>query len=142
MQDLKIGQNIIIPQRELKVTFSRSKGPGGQNVNKVNTKVTLYFNVEHSEALTQEQKRRIKQKLASRMSRNGVLILSASNHRSQHANRETALRRLSDLLTGALKVQPVRKKTKIPGKAHKKRLKAKKHRSKIKALRSKGFLTD
>jgi ribosome-associated protein len=122
---------------ELTFTMSRSSGPGGQNVNKVNTKVTLKFDVVNSSVLTAEQKEVLAKKLASRMTKNGVLILTAQDKRSQLQNKEAVLFKLDELLRKAFTPRKARKATK-PGKAAvRERIKAKKHRSEKKQSRSK-----
>jgi len=122
---------------ELTFTVSRSSGPGGQNVNKVNTKVTLKFDVVNSSVLTVEQKELIVKKLATRMTKEGVLILTAQEKRSQMQNKEAVVFKLDQLLTKAFTHRKVRKATK-PGKAaHHARIKEKKHRSEKKQWRSK-----
>jgi len=122
---------------ELMFTMSRSSGPGGQNVNKVNTKVTLKFDVVNSSVLTAEQKELIVRKLATRMTKEGVLILTAQEKRSQLQNKEAAVSKLDHLLAKTFTHRKARKATK-PGKAaHHARIKAKKHRSEKKQWRSK-----
>ena len=122
---------------ELLFTMSRSSGPGGQNVNKVNTKVTLKFDVVNSSVLTAEQKELIARKLATRMTKEGVLILTAQEKRSQMQNKEAVISKLDQLLTKTFTHRKARKATK-PGKtAHHARIKAKKHRSEKKQWRSK-----
>ena len=122
---------------ELTFTMSRSSGPGGQNVNKVNTKVTLKFDVVNSSVLTAQQKEVLAKKLASRMTKNGVLILTAQDKRSQLQNKEAVLFKLDELLRKAFTPRKARKATK-PGKAAvRERIKAKKHRSEKKQSRSK-----
>jgi ribosome-associated protein len=122
---------------ELVFTVSRSSGPGGQNVNKVNTKVTLKFDVPNSSVLTAEQKELIARKLATRMTKEGVLILTAQEKRSQIQNKEAVVFKLGQLLEKAFTPRKTRKPTK-PGKAaHHARIKAKKHHSEKKQWRSK-----
>ena len=122
---------------ELMFTMSRSSGPGGQNVNKVNTKVTLKFDVVNSSVLTAEQKELIVRKLAARMTKEGVLILTAQEKRSQMQNKEAVVSKLDHLLAKTFAHRKARKATK-PGKAaHHARIKAKKHRSEKKQWRSK-----
>src|SRR6267142_4756182 len=101
---------------ELTFTVSRSSGPGGQNVNKVNTKVTLKFDVVNSSVVTVEQKELIVKKLATRMTKEGVLILTAQEKRSQIQNKEAVVFKLDQLLTKAFTHRKVRNATK-PGKA-------------------------
>jgi len=101
-------------QKEVTFKTSRSSGAGGQNVNKVETKVTLLWNVRDSQLFTPEQKARIEYKLANRIQSDGFLQLSSSDSRSQLANKEDALAKLVDLLDKAL--LPIKKRipTKIP----------------------------
>ncbi len=136
-QTIEIGRYAAIPSKELRFTFSRSSGPGGQNVNKVNTRATLHFDVEGSKALTAEQKAIVKKRLASRLTRNGVLLISSDRHRSQHANRQETIRTFERLLAEALRPKVPRKKRSVPKAAKERRLRAKRHRSKIKRLRAK-----
>ncbi len=134
---VKITKKLEIPDEEIRFTFSRSSGPGGQNVNKVNTKATLRFDINSSKGLTPEQKKVLKRRLHNRISQNGVLTVSSDRFRSQRANREEALRRFAELLNQALKPRPKRKKTSVPRAARERRLREKKHRSRIKAARRK-----
>ncbi len=139
---IRINHRLEIPERELKFTFSRSSGPGGQNVNKVSTKVTLRFDINRTRSLSEEQKSRIKRRLASRISRSGVLRVTAGYHRTQKANREAAVKRFAQLLASALATNPPRKRTVISRAAKERRLKAKRHRSRIKQARSKRIEAD
>ncbi len=134
---VKITKKLEIPDEEIRFTFSRSSGPGGQNVNKVNTKATLRFDINSTKGLTPEQKKVLKRRLNNRISQNGVLTVSSDRFRSQRANREEALRRFVELLNQALKPRPKRKKTSVPRAARERRLREKKHRSRIKAARRK-----
>lgn len=134
--------SMYIPQaqdlfHELTFSMSRSSGPGGQNVNKVNSKVTLKLDVLGSAVLNQEQKDLITKRLASRITSEGMLVLTSQGHRSQIQNKEDVLSKLNDLLTKVFTVRKVRKATK-PGKAAKHaRIKAKKHHSEKKQWRQK-----
>ncbi|UJH89933.1 aminoacyl-tRNA hydrolase [Antarcticibacterium sp. 1MA-6-2] len=104
----------------------RSSGPGGQHVNKTASKVVVQFDVPNSSALNDEEKQLILQKLSSRLTLEGILILEGSSTRSQHKNKELTLERLKEIILNSLKKQKPRKKTK-PSKASKlKRLRAKK----------------
>jgi ribosome-associated protein len=133
---MQINANTVIPDEELLFKASRSSGPGGQNVNKVNTRVTLLFDVAASPSLTPHQKKRIAQKLATRMDKRGVLRIVSQKGRTQETNRQAARERFADLLAEALKRLPARKKTGIPAGARERRLKEKKQRSAIKQQRS------
>ncbi|MEJ0055223.1 MAG: alternative ribosome rescue aminoacyl-tRNA hydrolase ArfB [Bacteroidota bacterium] len=122
---------------ELVFTMSRSNGPGGQNVNKVNSKVTLKFDVINSAALNEDQKAIIKRKLATRMTKEGVLILTAQDSRSQLQNKDEVLEKLNQLLVTAFTPRKIRKATK-PGKAAaQKRINQKKQHSQKKQWRQK-----
>lgn len=98
--------------KELIFTASRSDGPGGQNVNKVNSKITLKLDVLHSEVLSPEEKEVIFKRLKSRLTKEGALILTAQESRSQLENKETVLLKLETLLASAFKKRKVRKATK------------------------------
>ena len=133
---LEITNNILIPLRELSYTFSRSSKPGGQNVNKVNTRVSLIFDVAHSPSLSAVQKIRIRQRLAGRINKQGLLRVVSFRYRTQAANRVAALERFASLLREALHETKPRKKTRQPRSAKENRLAAKKHRGRIKQMRS------
>ena len=133
---IQIDTHNAISEDELVFKVSRSSGPGGQNVNKLNTRVTVFLDVARSASLSDAQKRRIRQALATRMNKDGVLRVVAQKHRTQEANRRAALERLRELLTEALKPRVVRKKTKVPAGARERRLKEKKQRSLLKRQRS------
>jgi len=99
---IEIAPGLAIPDAELAFTASRSGGPGGQNVNKVATKVTLTFDVAASPSLTDAQRDRIRARLATRISKDGVLQVVSQRHRTQGANRAAALERFVELLRDAL----------------------------------------
>lgn len=120
---------------ELKFKAVRSSGPGGQHVNKTSSKVEVTFNVIDSEALSEKQKERIKEKLKTRITQEGNLILSSSATRSQHKNKTKVIERLIKLLEESLKVSKPRKKTKPSKGAIEKRLKSKKQNALKKANR-------
>ena len=132
---LRINDILSINESELDYEFARSSGPGGQNVNKVETKVTLKFVVEDSNALTDYQKRLIAERLATRITKDGVLRVTSQRHRTREANRHAAIARFIELIDDALLVRAPRKKTKISRAAKKRRLEGKKRRSLKKALR-------
>ncbi len=134
---IKINNSLSLPDDEIRFTFSRSGGPGGQNVNKVNTKATLWFDVVGSSTLTEIQKEKILQRLGNRISNNGVLQVVSMQARTQLANREEALQRFVGLLAGSLVEKPVRKKTRVSKGAKERRLQAKKRKSSLKQTRSK-----
>ncbi|HHB75337.1 MAG TPA: aminoacyl-tRNA hydrolase [Desulfobulbus sp.] len=133
---MEITGALNIPLSELSFSFSRSSGPGGQNVNKVNTRVTLAFDVIHSPSLDDRQKQLIVGCLASRINKNGVLRIAADSCRTQAGNREEVIRRFVGLLQQALHRKRPRRKTRVPKRARERRLSAKKNRGRLKQLRS------
>lgn len=135
--NLFINPTIAIPEHELEITASRSGGAGGQHVNKTDTKITIRWNVRNSSALTEEQKNRILQKLESRITEDGDLIVHNSESRSQQQNKKNALNNLAAVIRGALHVQKKRIATKVSKALKEARLKSKAHRGDIKKLRNK-----
>ena len=122
---------------ELIFTTSRSGGPGGQNVNKVNSKVTLQFDVSDSALLTAEERTTIIEKMSSRLTREGVLILSAQESRSQIRNKEVVIQKFDRLLEKAFKKKKIRKATKPSKGAAQNRIKRKKVQGEKKKWRRK-----
>jgi ribosome-associated protein len=116
-------------------TASTSGGPGGQHVNKVSTKVTLFWNINETEVLNFNQRNLILSRLNNRISKEGILSVSSDEYRSQHRNRTGARERLVALLENALKPVKKRVPTKISKSAIKRRLNEKKKRSLAKQLR-------
>lgn len=136
MEDLDVGRGVVIPAAELGVRFSRSGGPGGQNVNKRDTRVEVTFDVSASSALTPAQKRRVRSGLGSRVDPRGRLRVVSSSERSQARNRDRAFSKLRDLLTEALRPPPPpRVKTRPTAAARERRLAAKRVRSRTKRQR-------
>jgi ribosome-associated protein len=133
---IEITDNIVIPENEVSFTASRSGGPGGQNVNKVSTKVTLSFDVHGSASLSEEQKGRIAGALATRINKDGILQIASQRTRSQELNRADVVERFCDLLRRALTPQRARIRTRIPGPAKRRRLEEKKKRGITKQTRS------
>ena len=133
---IDITGNMYINEDELVFKVSRSSGPGGQNVNKVNTRVTLFFDVANCGILSDWQKQRILTRLATRADKKGVLRVVSQKFRTQGANRRVAVERLQELLSDALKTRPIRKKSKVSYAAKQRRLEEKKRRSLLKRQRS------
>jgi ribosome-associated protein len=134
---IEITDDIFIREDELTFKASRSSGPGGQNVNKVNTRITLFFDLADCESFSDVQKRRILTRCGTRANKNGVIRVVSQKFRTQKANRRVALERLQQLLRDALKTRPVRKKTRVPYAAKQRRLEEKKQRSMLKQQRAK-----
>jgi ribosome-associated protein len=134
---IEIDGRLAIPESELRFTASRASGPGGQHVNKVNSRVTLQFDLAGSPSLDPAQRERIARKLGGRVTAAGLLKLHSQRHRSQAANRAELIRRFSTLLQEALRRRPRRRKT-VPSQAvHQRRLAHKQRRAAVKRARGK-----
>jgi ribosome-associated protein len=133
---IEIHHALTIPENEISFVASLSSGPGGQNVNKVSTRMTLRFDVLGSPTLSEEQKSILCTRLSGRINREGVLQVSSQQHRSQTMNREETLQRFIDLVRGALQPRPRRKRTRPPRSAAERRITSKKKRGERKKERS------
>ncbi|MFC5681757.1 alternative ribosome rescue aminoacyl-tRNA hydrolase ArfB [Flavobacterium sp. MAHUQ-51] len=122
---------------ELQYKAVRSSGAGGQNVNKVSSKVVLSFDLKNSQALSDEEKLLIETNLASRLTADLVLILQCDEDRSQLKNKEIVTKRFLELIKKGLHVPKIRKATKVPKSVIKKRIKDKKNLSDLKKSRRK-----
>ena len=129
---IEIRAGLSIPEDEVTFVFSRSGGPGGQNVNKVATRATLLFDVKGSRALTPEQKARILERLATRVSHAGVLRVVCQTSRSQAATRTGAMERFAMLLRDALRREKPRTPTRVSKADKVRRLDEKRRRSRLK----------
>ena len=134
---IEITATLTIPEVELGFAASRSGGPGGQNVNKVSSKVTLTFDVLHSPTLDEVQRQRILERLATRITKDGVFQVTSQRHRTQGANREAAHERFVELLRWALAEETPRVPTRVTRQARERRLDEKKRHSKTKQQRAK-----
>jgi ribosome-associated protein len=133
--DIRVNDRITIPGTEPTLRASRSSGPGGQHVNTADTRIQLRWSLRDSVALNEADRRLAEQRLASRLNRDGELILECDAHRSQRRNRQECLERLAEILRAALHRDPPRKKTRPSGTAREKRLWDKKQRGTTKKLR-------
>ena len=132
---IRITDDIAIDESEIAENFVRSSGPGGQNVNKLSTAVQLRFDVRHSPSLPNDVAVRLMRLAGKRVTKDGVLVIVAQNHRTQERNRAEALERLVALVQQAA-VRPVPRRATKPTKASReKRLEGKKRRSNIKGMR-------
>ncbi|MEE9297075.1 MAG: alternative ribosome rescue aminoacyl-tRNA hydrolase ArfB [Phycisphaerae bacterium] len=134
---LALRPGVLIPCSDLRFEFSRSPKPGGQNVNKVNTRVTLRFDIGGCASLTEAQRARIRERLSTRVTTADVLFVTASRHRTQAANRRAATERFVELVAEALKPRKPRTTTRVPAAARARRLEEKKRRSQLKRMRCK-----
>lgn len=129
--------NTAVIIKELAYKAIKSSGAGGQYVNKVSSKIELSFQVNDSKGLSQEEKLLLNQKLKSRITKEGKLILQCGDSRSQHKNKDLVIKRLLGLLKSNLHIPKTRKPTRIPKAVLKKRLENKKKQSLKKANRRK-----
>lgn len=134
---LKISETIVIPESEIRFTAVRSRGPGGQNVNKVSSAVHLRFDAANSTALPDDVRERLLRLNDHRITEAGIINIKAQNSRSQEKNRIDALDRLRDLVQQATVVPKLRKKTRPAKRIKEKRLADKAHRSRVKHSRGK-----
>ena len=138
MRDLDLGGGVIIPAASLRAETSRSGGPGGQNVNKLETRVTIVVEVD-ALPLPDDRKQRIRERLAGRINREGTLRVTSQAERSQLANRDRALARMEELLRDALVEAKPRRRTRATRASKEKRLEQKKKRGQIKKVRGPRF---
>lgn len=124
-----------IPDNELEFRFSRASGPGGQHINKVETRVQLFFSIDQSTFLSDAVKTRLRLIGKNLLNKEGQLVLSSQCHRSQERNRHACIKKLRHLIESASRTPRRRKKTKPSKAAREKRLSDKKRRSDIKQLR-------
>ncbi len=132
---MRINDAISIPEAELRFVFARGGGPGGQKVNKVETRVTLLFDLKGSPSLSPDQKDRLREKLPGRINREGVLRVVSQRHRTQFANERAARERFVELLREALEEDAPRVATRVPRAARRRRLEDKRHHARVKRNR-------
>lgn len=131
---LRLSTNVEIPRSELEFNAMRAQGAGGQNVNKLNSAIHLRFDIKAS-SLPEFYKQRLLKLRDSRVSKEGIIVIKAQQHRTQEKNREDALLRLKSLILEAIKVTPTRKATKPTKSSQRKRLDSKTKHASTKRLR-------
>jgi ribosome-associated protein len=135
MAKIEIAPGLVIDETELSFSFTRASGPGGQNVNKVETAVEVRFDVTSSPSLPDRVKRRLEHSAGARLTKTGVLVISSQTYRTQEQNRRAALERLRRLIAAAM-VEPKRRvKTRPTLASRKERLETKVKRGETKRLR-------
>lgn len=132
---LRINGRLVIPEDELEVSYARSGGPGGQNVNKVETKVLLSFSIAESRAFGERRRELLMERLSSRLTKDGRLLMTSSATRERARNEEDVRQRMAEVLAEALRTPKARKKTKPTKGSKRRRLEQKKRRGETKRLR-------
>lgn len=135
MSTIRIGRGVEVPESELHLRAARSGGPGGQSVNTTSSKVELRWNVRESPAITEAQRRRVLDRLSSRITADGELILTGSEHRTQLRNRHAVIARFQAIVGEALKPPKARRATRPTRASRQRRREAKQRRSEKKRLR-------
>lgn len=134
---IRINSSLSIPNNEISFRFSGASKPGGQHVNRSNTRATLLFDVESSDSLSPAQKKRLAEKLGDRINKEGIMQVSSQDYRSQRRNRIEAMKKFAGLLRRALERSPRRIPTRRTRSSKEKRLERKKRRGRKKKLRKK-----
>lgn len=132
---IQITDTLAIDESEVQLQFTRSSGPGGQNINKVSTAVQLRFDVHRSPSLPADVRERLAQLAGSRITSDGVLIIDAHRYRTQERNRRDAIERLVSLIGRASRKPPRRRKTRPTAESNRRRLDAKRRRGETKRRR-------
>jgi ribosome-associated protein len=133
---IRVSERIAIEENELEESFIRASGPGGQNVNKVSSAVQLRFNARTSRSLPNDVSIRLQRLAGSRLTNEGVIVITANRHRSQDQNRDEARERLFDMIREAANPPPPRRATKPTRAAKKRRVDSKVKRGHVKKMRS------
>lgn len=133
---IRVSERIAIEENELDESFIRASGPGGQNVNKVSSAVQLRFNARTSRSLPNDVSIRLQRLAGSRLTNEGVIVITANRHRSQDQNRDEARERLFDMIREAANPPPPRRATKPTRSSKKRRVDSKVKRGHVKKMRS------
>jgi len=132
---IRVTRSIALDESEIAESFIRASGPGGQNVNKLSTAVQLRFDVRHSRSFSDEVRARLERLAGKRLTRDGVIVITAQRHRERERNREDARERLLDLIRQAAERPTVRRPTRPTLASKRRRLEGKKRAAGIKNLR-------
>ena len=135
MDDLRVNDSFTLPGNELRISFARSGGPGGQNVNKVETKVELRWTPQSSTELSEQDREWLLNRLGSKLTTGGELVVTSNRTRDQVRNRQDALDKLAALVRSALERPKPRRKTRASRASIEGRLEQKKQRSRLKKNR-------
>ena len=135
MASVSLPYGVSVPEAELVLSASRSGGPGGQHANTSDSKVELRWDVTASTALSPAQRDRVLDRLSSRLTTDGVLVLTSREHRSQHRNRAAVIARFQAIVGEALRPPAQRHRTRPTRASRERRLTAKRHRGEVKRLR-------
>jgi ribosome-associated protein len=135
MSDVRLGRGVSVPEAELDLRAAKASGPGGQSVNTTDSKIELRWDVRSSTALNETQRARVLDRLGSRLTKDGVLILHGREHKSQHRNREAVLARFRAIVGEALEPPRTRRSTRPTRASKERRIDAKKRRGRTKQLR-------
>jgi len=139
---VEVAPRVFVPEAALRFQFARSSGPGGQNVNKVNTKAELWIPVTALSRLDEAARERLRQLAGSRLTVNDEIHVAAESRRTQEGNRAEALEKLRELIVEALRVPRKRRKTRPTAASRKRRLEGKRRRSQTKSNRRSGGESD
>jgi ribosome-associated protein len=142
MVAVRINPRLAIPSGELLISFSRSSGPGGQNVNKLNTRAQLRFDLRNSPSLGPQLRAMAEAALRSRLTKDGVLVITCQEHREQARNVEDCIAKFVEVMKVALRPPAVRKRVRPPRRFHEARLESKHKRGSIKQDRSRDWRGD
>ena len=130
--EIRITGRVRVFPHEIALSYARSGGPGGQHVNKTSSKVLLRWNLETSGALSEEQRARVREKLAGRLTEDGELLVTSEKHREQSRNVDDAVAKFAEILRDALRVPKKRRATKPTRASQTRRLDAKRRRGDVK----------
>ena len=139
---ITITDDITIDEDEITFKFARSSGPGGQNVNRVETAAQLRFDVRRSTSLPEQARQRLERLARNRITRDGILLINARRYRSQERNREDAVKRLVALVWEAAQRPRTRRRTRPSASVRERRLSGKKHRGQLKQQRNQVHRSD